>query len=126
MKHLCEPFGSVMKINTGENFFYPDVLVDCQFDESEFYFTDSPLIIVEVLSKSTRKKDETTKLMSYLNIPSLQRYAMIEQDFVDIEALSRKDNGLQKHYFLGDEVRFDSIDLTLSVEKSITELTAKI
>ena len=47
----CEPFGSGMKIKDGENFFYPDVIVDYQFDESQPYYTETP-IIVEVLSKS--------------------------------------------------------------------------
>ncbi len=113
----CEPFSSDMKVKVGENFFYPDVLVDCNFDESEPYHTESPIIIVEVLSKSTRKRDETSKLISYLNILNLQEYVMIEQDYVDVEVLRRKDNWLPKHYFLGDEVTFESIELSLSVEE---------
>ncbi len=56
-----------MKVKVASNFFYPDVIVDCNFDESEPYFTDSPTIIVEVLSQSTSKKDRTTKRFSYLN-----------------------------------------------------------
>ena len=31
----CEPFGSDMKVKVDSNFFYPDVIVDCDFDESE-------------------------------------------------------------------------------------------
>lgn len=112
----CEPFGSDMKVKVGENFFYPDVIVDCHFDESEPYFTDTPVIIVEVLSKTTRRRDRTTKLSNYLTIPSLQEYVMIEQDFVDVEVLKRKDDWFSKHYYLGDEVVFESIDLTTSVE----------
>ena len=112
----CEPFGSDMKIKVGSNFFYPDVIVDCHFDESEPYFTDTPIIIVEVLSKSTRRKDRTTKLSNYITIPSLQEYVMIEQDCVDVEVLSRKEGWFPKHYYLGDDVSFESIDLRLSVE----------
>ncbi len=113
----CEPFGSDMKVKAGENFFYPDVTVDCNFDESEPYFTESPIIIVEVISKSTRKMDESTKLTSYLKLPSLQEYILVEQDFVDVEVLSRKENWFPRHYFLGDELTLESIDLTLSVEE---------
>jgi Uma2 family endonuclease len=112
----CEPFGSDMKIKVGSNFFYPDVIVDCHFNESEPYFTDTPIIIVEVLSKSTRRKDRTTKLSNYITIPSLQEYVMIEQDCVDVEVLSRKESWFPKHYYLGDDVSFESIDLRLSVE----------
>ena len=32
----CEPFGSDMKVKAGAKFFYPDVIVDCQFDESHY------------------------------------------------------------------------------------------
>jgi len=112
----CEPFGSDMKVKVDSNFFYPDVIVDCNFDESEPYYTESPLIIVEVLSKSTRRIDETIKRTEYLNIPSLQEYVLIEQDIVDIEVVRRSEGWQSKHYFLGDELRFESIDLTLSVE----------
>jgi Uma2 family endonuclease len=112
----CEPFGSDMKLRINANFFYPDVMVDCHFDNSEPYFTETPLIIVEVLSKSTRKKDTTLKLLSYINIHSLQEYALIEQDFVDVQVFRRNEGWLVKHYFLGDEVTFESIGLTLSVE----------
>ena len=83
----CEPFGSDMKVKVGSRFFYPDVIVDCQFDETEPYYTESPVIIVEVLSKSTRRIDETTKRFSYMNIPGLQEYVLIEQDIVDIEVI---------------------------------------
>lgn len=112
----CEPFGSDMKLRINSNFFYPDVMVDCRFDNSEPYFTQTPIIIVEVLSKSTRKKDTTFKLLSYINISSLQEYVLIEQDFVDVQVFRRNEGWLVRHYFLGDEVTFESIGLTLPVE----------
>jgi Uma2 family endonuclease len=112
----CEPFGSDMKLRINSNFFYPDVMVDCHFDNSEPYFTETPIIIVEVLSKSTRKKDTTLKFISYINIPSLQEYVLIEQDFVDVQVFRRSEGWLVRHYFLGDEITFESIGLTLSVE----------
>ncbi|GAW86575.1 conserved hypothetical protein [Bathymodiolus platifrons methanotrophic gill symbiont] len=113
----CEPFGSDMKVKVGSRFFYPDVIVDCQFDETEPYYTESPVIIVEVLSKSTRRIDETTKRFSYMNIPGLQEYVLIEQDIVDIEVIRRSEGWVSKHYYLGDKVHFESINLTLSVEE---------
>ncbi len=111
----CEPFGSDMKVKIGSNFFYPDVMVDCHFDESQPYYTKSPLIIVEVLSKATRKTDETLKLLSYINIPTLQEYVLIEQDYVDIQVIRRSESWLPKHYFLGDSIPFQSINLALPV-----------
>ena len=113
----CEPFGSDMKVRVDDNFFYPDVIVDCDFDESQPYYTDSPLIVVEVLSKSTRRIDETLKRQQYLSIPSLQEYVLIEQDVVDVEVVRRSDGWQSKRYYLGDEIIFDSIGLTLPVEE---------
>ncbi len=112
----CEPFGSDMKLRINANFFYPDVMVDCLFDNSEPYFTQTPIIIVEVLSKSTRKKDTTLKFISYINIPTLKEYVLIEQDFVDVQVFRRSEGWLVRHYFLGDEITFESIGLTLPVE----------
>jgi len=113
----CEPFGSDMKVRVRDNFYYPDVLVDCNFDESEPYYTKTPVIIVEVISKSTRKTDEQTKRMEYINIPTLQEYVIIEQDYVDVAVFRKSDSWQPTHYFLGDEVKFESIDLSLSVEE---------
>ncbi len=62
----CEPFGSDMKIKSASNFYYPDVIVDCEFDESTPYYSTTHKIIVEVLSKTTRRADETTKRNAYL------------------------------------------------------------
>jgi Uma2 family endonuclease len=112
----CEPFGSDMKLKINNNFFYPDVMVDCHFDNSTPYFTETPIIIVEVLSRATRKTDETLKLMSYINIPSLKEYVLIEQDFVDVQVLRKSEGWIPRHYFLGEDVIFESIALTLSVE----------
>jgi Uma2 family endonuclease len=92
-----------------------DVLVDCGKLSSEDYFSTSPLIIVEVLSKSTRKIDSTTKLLRYINMESLQEYVLIEQDIVSVQVLRRANHWLSEYYFLGDEVTFASIGLTLTV-----------
>jgi len=111
----CEPFGSDMKVKAGLNFFYPDVSIDCDDEKSQSYFIENPIIIVEVLSKSTRKIDQTIKRRAYLNLPGLQEYVLIEQDFVDLEVVRRSEGWQSKHYYLGDEVTFESIELTLPV-----------
>ena len=80
----CEPFGSDMKVRVRDNFYYPDVMVDCNFDESQPYFTQTPVIIVEVISRSTRKMDEKIKQVDYLNIDTLQEYVVVEQDVADV------------------------------------------
>ena len=114
----CEPFTSDMKIKTSTGKIrYPDCMVVCDKDDENKYYKTKPVILVEVLSRSTRKIDKKDKLLEYINIPSLQEYVIIEQDFVDIEIFRRSNDWHSKHYFLGDEITFESIGLTLPVEE---------
>jgi Uma2 family endonuclease len=111
----CEPFASDMKVQVSSGYFYPDVLVVCQHKSNEYGVIDSPLIIVEVLSKATRKIDHTLKRQAYQGLDSLQEYVVIEQDVVDIEICRRNRHWQSEHYFLGDDVYFEFIDLRLPV-----------
>jgi len=111
----CESFASDMKVQAGDDFFYPDVLVVCNHKANDHGITDSPLILVEVLSKSTRQIDHTLKRTAYQQLPSLLEYVIIEQDLVDVEVCRRKNHWRSEHYYLGDEVFFESIDFRLSV-----------
>ncbi|SJM91262.1 conserved hypothetical protein [Crenothrix polyspora] len=113
----CDTYSSNIKVRVGDiAFFYPDIMVVCE-DNTDNYYTDQPVIIVEVLSKSTRRMDETTKMRLYQTLPSLQEYVMIEQDIVDVEVCRRSEGWISEHYFMGDEVMFAAIDLTVSVNE---------
>lgn len=109
----CQPYTSDMKVKVGTKYFYPDVMVDCSAVDG--YFTETPVIIVEVLSKSTRQHDKKDKRNAYLQIPTLLEYVLIEQDFANIEVQRRHNHWQPENYFLGDDVTFDSIDLTIAV-----------
>jgi Uma2 family endonuclease len=113
---LCEPFSSDVKVKVGGNFFCPDVMVACDDRADNPCYNEIPTILVEVLSKTTRRNDETIKRLAYQSIPSLQEYLLIEQDFVDVEVCCRKNGWLSQHYFLGDEFTLYSISIVLSVE----------
>lgn len=115
-KSPCEPFTGDVKVKVGRNFFYPDVMVVCGDQTDNEYYSESPILLVEVLSKSTRRTDETIKRLAYQSIPSLQEYLLIEQDFVDVEVCRRGNGWLPDHYFLGDKFALDSIGISLSVE----------
>lgn len=80
-------------------------------------FSTSPVIIVEVLSKSTRRIDLTKKLIKYINLPSLLEYVLIEPEIVSIQVLRKNNHWMSEYYFLGDSVTFESIGLTLTVEE---------
>ena len=113
----CQPYASDMKVKVDKSFFYPDVMVDCSGKEEDYY-TEFPTIIVEVLSKSTRQHDKTFKRQAYFQIPSLQEYILIEQDFVEIERWYKtQDNHWEQSvHYLGDDITFASLNLTVTVE----------
>jgi len=113
----CEPFIADMKIKTSTGSYrYPDVLVVCDEDFIDNgYVTQTPTILFEVLSHSTRKIDEKDKLLEYINIPALQEYVIIEQYCADITVYRKSDNWRSTHYFLGENIYFESIDFTLAV-----------
>lgn len=113
----CVTYHTDIKVRTSAgNYRYPDCMVVCDETNEEEYYSESPIILVEVISRSSRKTDEQTKRLEYINIPSLEEFVLIEQDYVDV-AVFRKSEGWQPtHYFLGDHAMFKSIDLCLSVE----------
>lgn len=112
----CATFMADIKLKLGKDYVYPDVLVDCSKMRGDDLFSSAPVVIVEVLSRSTRKTDTTTKLIRYINLPSLQEYVLIEPDIVSVQVLRRSKNWLPEYFFLGDDVSFESIGLTLPVE----------
>lgn len=112
----CATFSNDMRLAVGQDYVYPDVMVDCSSLAGDEDCLRSPLLIVEVLSSSTRKIDTTTKLLKYINLPSLQEYVLVEQDIVAVQVLRRSLNWQPTYYYLGDAVIFESIALTLAVE----------
>jgi Uma2 family endonuclease len=59
--HTCEPFNSDMKVRiqlaSHVRFYYPDAMVVCQPNPDSDAFQDNPKVIVEVLSRRTRRVD---------------------------------------------------------------------
>ena len=112
----CRTFIADMKVKVGANFFYPDVMVVCQEDNQSEYYKTAPVIIVEVLSKSTRRFDQTDKRLRCQRIPSLEEYVLIEQDKGEIQVFSKKDQWQSFYYYLGDDITFSSLGITVRVE----------
>ena len=115
-KTPCEPLASNMKVQVSDDFYYPDVLVVCNHQGNDFGVTDAPILIVEVLSKATRKIDKTQKRQAYQSLASLQECVVIEQDFVDVKICRRKNHWQSEHYFIGDELHLETIDCRIPVE----------
>lgn len=63
-----------------EAFYYPDGMIICVPVPGNALFTDSPSVILEVLSPSTRRNDEVQKFRDYLTIPTLGTYILAETE----------------------------------------------
>ncbi len=63
-----------------EAFYYPDAAIVCVPVPGDAHFTDSPSVILEVLSPTTRRIDEVQKYRDYITIPSLSTYILAEAD----------------------------------------------
>src|SRR3954451_6547549 len=67
------------KVRTPDgNYFYPDVMV-CERDTKKYY-AEKPILIVEVLSESTRKFDLVDKFIQYQKLDTLQYYLCVEPE----------------------------------------------
>ncbi|MBL6986696.1 MAG: Uma2 family endonuclease [Methylobacter sp.] len=112
----CRTFIADMKVKVANDFFYPDVMVVCQQGMTEAYYQQSPVIIIEVLSKSTRKFDKNAKRLKYRNISTLEEYVLIDQTIAEIEIFKQNEHWQSFYYYLGDAITFDSIGVTVLVE----------
>ncbi|MEH2295707.1 Uma2 family endonuclease [Nostoc sp.] len=73
---------------------YPDVMVvagSLEFSEGRTDTITNPLVICEVLSKSTRSYDRDEKFAAYRTIPSFQEYVLIDQYKNHLEQYSKTD-----------------------------------
>lgn len=75
---------------------YPDIVVVCeepQFLDAEMDTLLNPVLIIEVLSESTKNYDRGEKFERYRSIPSFREYLLVAQDRVYVERLLKQDDG---------------------------------
>jgi Uma2 family endonuclease len=76
--HACELFVSGPKVQVdAATAFEPDVVVTCA-EVPDGLLVPEPLIVVEVLSPSTRDKDFTVKLAGYAALPTIAQYLLVD------------------------------------------------
>lgn len=103
----CRPFNSDTKIRIRlpdqTRFYYPDGSVVCRSNPTSDSFQDDPVLIVEVLSESTRRIDMGEKKDAYLTIPSLKVYLLLEQDSAAAVVFRRGTEGFNRELYEGLE-----------------------
>jgi len=74
---------------------YPDIMVvknPLEYEQGRKDTLVNPVMIAEVLSKSTKGYDRDEKFAAYRTIPSLQEYILIDQYTMHIEQYFKTDN----------------------------------
>jgi Uma2 family endonuclease len=89
----CLLYTTNIKLRTkSTKYRYPDVIVSCAPGDAP-YFIENPCLIVEVLSESTANTDHNDKLEEYTRLPSLQRYALVDQNVRRVILYKRTQSG---------------------------------
>ena len=118
----CEVYVSDFRVKIRDRHnVYPDVAVACGDIETEDNENTllSPVVVFEVLSKSTESRDRGEKAEDYFKLPSLQDYILVSQYRVRVEQFSREKNNIWKlkiYESLEDTVEIDSIGCKISLE----------
>jgi Uma2 family endonuclease len=123
--HKCRSFATELKlwIEEIDLFTYPDLMIIC--DKPKFYpgRTDiilNPLIIIEILSKSTEAYDRGKKFQFYRSIPSFQEYILIDQYSIQVDQFFIGTDGKWVFTAYNDVTKaskFSKIDFEIPLEK---------
>ena len=114
----CEPFFGDIKVRVSPNvYYYPDVLVSCEENPENPY-----LLIVEVISPSTREIDRREKLLFYQQMPSVREYVIVEQETMLVEIHRRRPDGRWITYFFNNDdrderIEFESVELQITLDE---------
>jgi Uma2 family endonuclease len=102
----CQPFNSDTKVRIEFadhiRFYYPDAMVVCHPNQASDHFQSQPVVIIEVLSDSTRRIDLGEKRDAYLTIPSLKVLLFVESDMQAVTVHRRRsEGGFALEYYSG-------------------------
>ncbi len=116
----CQPFNSDTKVRIEfpdhTRFYYPDAMVVCQSNPDTDHFQNQPVVIIEVLSDSTRRADLGEKRDAYLTIPSLKVLLFVEPDAPSVTLHRRLQEGgfaIERHSGLDAVIPLPEIEASL-------------
>ena len=113
----CEAFTDGMAVAVDETTVYePDALLRCGPPLSpEVVKVSDPLLVVEVVSPSSRAGDAGAKLEDYFRLPSLRHYLIVKTENRAIIHHRRDDTGaISTHLVRSGVVTLDPPGLTLA------------
>ncbi|MFO7563095.1 MAG: Uma2 family endonuclease [Enhygromyxa sp.] len=115
----CRVFAEGMKIIAAGAVMYPDVVVTCAPVPPKADSVTEPVLIIEVLSRSTHEIDRGRKWLAYQQIASLRQYVLVSQDQARVEIFQRNSTPEQGWSYLV----VTGLSATLTLEPSASALT---
>jgi Uma2 family endonuclease len=112
----CAVFAEGVKVEAAPDFYYPDLFVACGELDGESISVATPIVVIEVLSKSTRAYDRGRKRAGYQSIASLRHYVLISQYERKVEVFTRSEQDWSPVEYVGRDadVVLTAIDVVLS------------
>ncbi len=117
----CRPYGSDMRIHVASNslFTYPDISIFCGKVETlnnDNFNALNPIVLIEVLSKSTKDYDRGDKFTLYRDIQTLKEYILVDSRSISVEAFAVNSSGkweLTEHKSLDGTLSFQSLSVSI-------------
>lgn len=123
---VCRPYVTYKLVRVAPTkILIPDVVVSCDTaDHGVSQIIDSPILVVEVLSKSTEMTDRFVKLALYQAKESIQEIIFISQVIQRVEVFSRSTTDWIYHqYGAGQGVFLTSLDIEIEVRQLYRRLS---
>ncbi len=114
----CEALPDSIAIETGDNDYVPDALVNCgERMAGDLMAATNPVIVVEILSPSTASTDTGAKLAGYFRVPSVQHYLIVHPSRRIVTHHRRHGAGIETLVLLGGPIAMDPPGLAVTVEE---------
>lgn len=114
----CRVHGSELKVRTDVSVRYPDALITCSRGEPSSTFAPDPVVIFEILSKSTARQDLGAKNAEYQTLPSLKRYVVLHQSLAAAEVFDRDPDGEWVYTFVNGQESLEMPEVGVSIPLS--------
>lgn len=115
----CQPFSSDVKVyirpSPNECYYCPDATVSCSELDNDPYAIKLPLLIVEVLSRTTEEADRGYTFDDYRSLPSLQEFVLVHQAIPRVEVYRRRTNWEKEVFEPEAEIVLESVSVTLPI-----------
>jgi Uma2 family endonuclease len=113
----CRAFRGDSKIIANHSIRYPDLSVTCTAVRGTEDVVLDPVCVIEVISPSTEREDRGRKKFDYFATPSVQQYAIIEQDARRVDLYTRTGSCWIDEIVQGDTVlKLSSIGVEVSLD----------